>query len=35
MFLDFAIFALAGILVGYIIRLAQEAIEERQENEID
>lgn len=35
MFLDFAIFALAGILVGYVMRLAQEAIEERQEDAID
>lgn len=29
--IDFIIFALIGINVGYVIRLAQEAIEERRD----
>ena len=32
MMIDFAIFALAGMIVGYVMRLIQE---EREENEID
>jgi hypothetical protein len=31
--LDAAIFILAGVIVGYVIRLAQEMIEEREETE--
>ena len=29
--LDVAIFILAGVIVGYVVRLAQEMIEERDE----
>jgi hypothetical protein len=32
MLIDFALFALAGIIVGYVMRLVQEDLEERREN---
>jgi hypothetical protein len=32
MVIDFALFALGGMLVGYVMRLVQEDIEERQED---
>jgi hypothetical protein len=31
--LDVAIFILAGVIVGYVLRLAQEDISERREDE--
>jgi hypothetical protein len=31
--IDIAIFILAGVIVGYVIRLVQEDIEERHEDE--
>jgi hypothetical protein len=33
MFIDFAIFALAGITLGYVMRLVQENREDRLDNE--
>jgi hypothetical protein len=35
MLIDFAIFALAGIIAGYVLRLAQEMWEESREYEND
>jgi hypothetical protein len=32
MLIDFALFALAGMILGYVIRLVQEDIEERKED---
>jgi hypothetical protein len=32
MLIDFALFALAGMIVGYVMRLVQEDLEERREN---
>ena len=31
MILDFAIFALAGVIIGYVVRLVQEDLEDRRE----
>jgi hypothetical protein len=32
MLIDFALFALAGMIVGYVMRLIQEHLEERRED---
>jgi hypothetical protein len=32
MLIDFALFALGGMLVGYVMRLVHEDLEERQES---